>query len=852
MSIRRQPAVTAGRSHSTNLSSRLHLLLAGVALASSGPLALGQSSGTQAQEEELVEVTVTAQRRALDFAGVTEQNAAKSRVTISSEYIDTQTAGQTVFQSINMVPGVNFTNNDAYGTSGGNLRIRSFDGSRISVTFDGLPLNDSGNYALFTNQMLDPELVDRIDVNLGTTDVDSPTASATGGTVAYSSKKPTRESGGLGLVSAGSNSFRRLLAQYNFGEFGPWGTTAWVSASVSEYDKFKGPGGLDKRQFNAMLRQDFDNGNWFFVGFHLNKNRNNFFRTTSDANYRLFGRDYDNTASCLRDLPTAGVRDNDGATPVANTPSLLAADNVLNPSACTNYFGVRINPSDTGNIRAQSLWKLTDRLTLTFDPSIQYTVANGGGTSLIDETPAATAADKRIIGSRNVTGWDVNGDGDILDSVRVYSPNTTNTYRLGVTSSLIWNFSDTQRFRVAYTLDRARHRQTAQNGPVDENGNPQNVFAGWSGTTIPTADGNVIRGRDRYSIAQLNQIAAEYRGKFFDDKFTATIGLSSKDFKRELNQYCYSQNGGSGNTGQLLCTTQSPVATRANGNVVFVNAANAVEYISPYSETVKFDELLPNIGFTFKPWQSHTFYLSYAEGLSAPRTDNLYAVRRQLDNSIGRSVPESESTKSYDLGWRFNNESALASVALWKSDYTNRIVSSFDQDLGFSTDRNVGEVKLWGVDAQIGWRPAELFTVSFTASYNNSELQDNVQTSATTFLATAGKTLVETPEWTMGTRAEFKALNNNLRAALQAKYVGKRFATDLNDQTTPAYTVVDLDASYKFEAPGWDWLRLKFNVNNLLDEEYYGNISSGTGGTNVGFFQIGSPRSFTLTAEARF
>ncbi len=250
-------------------AKRLQLVSSRVAWQQSAPLAFGQSSGTQAQEEELVEVTVTAQRRALDFAGVTEQNAAKSRVTISSEYIDTQAAGQTVFQSINMVPGVNFTNNDPYGSSGGNLRIRSFDGSRISVTFDGLPLNDSGNYALFTNQMLDPELVDRIDVNLGTTDVDSPTASATGGTVAYSSKKPTRESGALGLVSGGSDSSAACFGQYNFGEFGPWGTTAWVSASLTDYDKFKGPGELKKRQFNAMLRQEYDNGNWFFVGVHL-------------------------------------------------------------------------------------------------------------------------------------------------------------------------------------------------------------------------------------------------------------------------------------------------------------------------------------------------------------------------------------------------------------------------------------------------------------------------------------------------------------------------------------------------------------------------------------------------------
>jgi iron complex outermembrane receptor protein len=101
---------------------------------------------------------------------------------------------------------------------------------------------------------------------------------------------------------------------------------------------------------------------------------------------------------------------------------------------------------------------------------------------------------------------------------------------------------------------------------------------------------------------------------------------------------------------------------------------------------------------------------------------------------------------------------------------------------------------------------------------------------------------------------------------LQAKHVDKRFSTDLNNETTPAYTVVDLDASYQFSKPGWDWLKLKLNVSNAFDEKYYGNISSGTGfnsnnatdrlslvnNPNLGFFQIGSPRAVILTMEAKF
>src|SRR5687767_7755099 len=223
--------------------------------------ATAQSTGTEAIEEGMDEVVVSA-TRVRSIGLVSDQTAPKSRVSLSSEYIASQPAGQTIFQAINQIPGVNFTNTDGYGTSGGNLRIRGFDGSRVSVTFDGVPLNDSGNYALFTNQMLDPELVDRVDVNLGTTDVDSPTASATGGTVAYRTKRPQDEFAAELVLSAGDHNYQRGFLRVDTGEWGDLGTTAFLAASYQKYDKFKGPGELEKKQVNAVIRQDFENGNF--------------------------------------------------------------------------------------------------------------------------------------------------------------------------------------------------------------------------------------------------------------------------------------------------------------------------------------------------------------------------------------------------------------------------------------------------------------------------------------------------------------------------------------------------------------------------------------------------------------
>jgi len=823
--------------------------------------AFAQSTGTEAAEEDMTEVVVSATRvRSVGIAN--DQTAPKSRVTVSSEYLDTQLSGQSVFQSLNQVPGVNFTNSDPYGTSGGNLRIRGFDGSRVSVTFDGVPLNDSGNYALFTNQMLDSELIDRVDVNLGTTDVDSPTASATGGTVAYKTKRPEDEFSGQAVVSGGEFDYKRAFVRLDSGAFGPWGTTAFVAGSYQNYDKFKGPGELEKWQVNAVLRQEFANENFISLAFHYNENRNAQYRTTSALNYSLFGRDYDYLATCTRDAPTAGAIDNENLSSSPTIPNVLInTDNPLNTSSCVNFEGIRINPSNTGNVRMQSLWHLGEKMILTFDPSYQYTLANGGSSNVLGETAGPFATDVRVRGNSTATGVDLNGDGDLLDTVRFYTPNTTNTNRYAATASLIYDLTDNQRLRFAYTYDRASHRQTGQYGPMSyDDGEPENVFAGREGDRVYAADGDIIRGRDRYSVALLNQYALEYRGQFLEDKFSATVGVRAPFFERQLNQYCYTPNGGNGSSGAIgpaggvLCTSRAPLTTTANGNVTFAPptpasgmapAVPAVLFIPPYEETIKFDDILPNLGLSFRPTDRHQFYLSYAEGLSAPRTDNLYAaVRNPGDTEITRPTPESETTKSVDIGWRLNHPSNIASIALYHIDYTNRIVSTFNVDKGYNEDRNVGDAEIMGFDAQFGHRFGELLDFTVSASYNDSELKGSLNP------ALDGKKLVETPEWTYTARMDLN-VTEDLHAGIQAKQVDDRFSTDNNDEIAPGYTVVDLDFTYGFNVSGFERAELQLNVTNLLDEEYFGNISSGLGGPNsVGFFSIGAPR--TVVASLRF
>src|SRR5436190_3579097 len=152
-------------------------LVTASAMGLSATAAHAQSTGSVDFEESEIIVTGSAATRGVE--GVIVPDTSKAKQVLTQEQLSRNNPGQTVLDSINIIPGVSFTNNDAYGSAGGQLYIRGFSQDRISLTFDGVPLNDSGNYQIYAGQQLDPELIEQVNVNLGTTDVDSPTAAAT-------------------------------------------------------------------------------------------------------------------------------------------------------------------------------------------------------------------------------------------------------------------------------------------------------------------------------------------------------------------------------------------------------------------------------------------------------------------------------------------------------------------------------------------------------------------------------------------------------------------------------------------------------------------------------------------------
>ncbi|MFT4091656.1 MAG: TonB-dependent receptor [Asticcacaulis sp.] len=803
-------------------------------LAATGVMA--QSTATQ-DVEAVTEVIVTGQRA---LGPTKRERGPKAKATIGQDVLSLAPSGQTFADSLNLIPGYNFSNNDAYGSSGGAIVMRGLDSDRVSLTIDGLQINDSGNYAIYTNQMIDSELLCAATVSTGATDIDSISASATGGTINVASCLPEETFGGVAKLSVGESDHRGIFLKMDSGSFGPWGTRAYLSYSGQHTDTWtkETPDDLrlQKNQYNALIHQDIgERGSFINMAVHWNENRNHFIGTQSKAQIAQNGY---------------GV---------------------------TNGTLANVNPSDTGNIRFKSKWVLNDKLTLTIDPSLQYTLALGGSTN------TQTEDSLQMLGSRvgdptlptylksgvATPYFDYNGDGQ-HSTLQVYRPNITNTYRYALQAGLIYRMSDAHLLRFSAAFDRAKHRQTGESSIRDANGAPVSLWSGKKDESlrIVTADGNYLQRRNRLSYADVDVFSAEYRGRFMEDKLGVSLGIRHQKLERELNQFCYSPISGGGSSNPY-CSSQDIATTTdtADADVKIVTLeGSSTRYFTPYQRTVSFSKTLPNVGLTWNFDNGGQIFGTYAESMSSPRTDVYYNVVL-IDNQMRVKNPVPETSENIELGYRYTASNFNGTATVFYATDENRIVSAYDEETATYTETNVGKVQRQGVELSANYAPVENIVLSTGLTYTDAEMQgdlpNGVSGGVARYIPTAGKQLTGSPkwQWTVGLNYD---ITDALMLNLNGKYVGDRYYTFVNDEMAPHYTL--WNASLRYDMP---WLKqgtyMQLNVVNLFDKEYLSYSSSPQNnsvaftdntGSNVSastvYYQLGAPRTVSLTLRTQF
>lgn len=868
------------------------ILMIGASTLALATPALAQSTGTQQVESVVVSAQLPSINGLMNASPISKEQS-----TITKDFLNTVLpAGQTVFQALNYMPGVNFTNNDPYGTSGGDIRIHGQDGNHISLTLDGMPLNDTGNYAVYTNQMIDPEVIDRVSVNQGSTDVDSPTAAATGGVIAIKSDNPHDVFGAELVLSRGTDNDQRYFARIDSGEIGPWGTEGYLTYSYQSNDKFKGPGYERKIETNFKIRQDIEDGRgWLSLAGHWNANRNTSYYAFDYApNTTGFTAALASQTDLIKNPNGSGYvqNPNPGAIPTSlggtntnfdsvgwdrdfrqncprATPVTGAADNTQ--TTCSFWFKPRVNPSDTGNLRFQSLYNLTDALTVTADANFQYVMATGGSTfftfkenggQLIGNTaiagPATTTAALGCIPGR---GCDLNGDGDALDTVGLYQPSVTQTHRYGTNVSLIYKLDENNTFDIAYTGDFGFHRQTGQAVFVDPVNGPYQPFPMQDPSKlVKSADGADLRFRDRHSEADMNQLGFDYEGRYLEDSLRASIGFRLPFLERDLNNSCYIQAGSS----TAYCTTEQPTKNNTDGTVSF--ASSATHYAPPGTTVRNYNRFLPHLGLTYMPFgDEHQFFASYTQELAAPRTDNLYqSVCTQTGpgntclaySNFTNTRPETSTT--YQGGYRFLTDDLQLAAILWNTQVKNRIVSSFDQITNTYFDHNISGINFWGVDLEGNWRWDD-FTFYANASYTRARITGNIPVGGG-FAPTLNKQLSETPKFSTVGRITYRLLDS-VQIGASAKYVSKRYQSEDNNAFVPDYTTFNADINWDLDSVGFPGSSLRFNADNLFNRHYFGSVGTQTcwvpngsfnGCTSYPTAYVGAPQTFQVTLTARY
>jgi iron complex outermembrane receptor protein len=262
--------------------------------------------------------------------------------------------------------------------------------------------------------------------------------------------------------------------------------------------------------------------------------------------------------------------------------------------------------------------------------------------------------------------------------------------------------------------------------------------------------------------------------------------------------------------------------SRVSIDTTSMNAARAA------GRLVAAPPVLPQLGASYSLGDGREAFGSFSKSYRSfePGVYGPYSQSQAAFDGGGKNLRPERAT-SVDMGMRFRGAQLSGSVALYRADFSDRIVS-VAACLGVvgcpNTVVNVGKVATRGVEAAAVYTPSRTWTWFNSLTWNDSRYRTDYL-DAGKVVPVSGKRVVDSPRLMLGTELAYENGPWTWRAS--AKYTGSRFYTYLNDAGVPAHALVNLNAGYKLG----DWsglrdLQLRVHVNNLLDKRYFATLGS--------------------------
>jgi iron complex outermembrane receptor protein len=757
--------------------------------------------------------TVTVTGKKVGMGLMVQEDAPKARSTVTAEELAKQRPSGNAYDALALMPSVNTYSYDGTGLFGGGLTLRGFNSDQIGATINGVPVNDSGNFAVFPQEYIDQENTCSEFVTQGSTDVDSPQVGATGGNFGITTCDPEDVKRFRFEQTAGQLHFTKTYLRVDSGKFWNDKAKVFLSYSHTQADKWKGEGEAKRDHVDFGFNYDWDRFNYIHGTILYNTAVNNNINSISLSDLKSKGYYYDYSTTFVgHAAPTPGTAGSDA--------SQASGD---------SYYRLSLNPFKDVIASATAKFRLGEDTDIKIVPYMWYGYGTGGvEQKLVSESGFLNPATGAVNG-----GVDLNGDGDTKDKVIVYNGSVTRTQRPGVTASVTHNWGDHQILGGVW-YEKAHHRQTGPMELVDANGNPDDVWL--QGQQIFRPNGTPYESRDWLTISTAYQGFLQDTVSLLDNKLLINVGIRNPHVKRDF--------------------TNNPNET----------TPTYYNLVKSYSDT------LPQFGVRYRITNDDQLFASYAKNFRAPPNFVFSATSGNnvvIKNGVATLINDVKPETSWDLdvGYRHQSQLLTTSATVFYTNFKNRQANATDPTTQISTYSNAGSVKNKGAELEVGNTPINGWTAYWSAGYLNTRIQNDLLAGASAsgvpiYLPTAGKQFPLAPKWKSGLSLSYETDAWYIRGT--GKYTSHEQATLVNDEEVPGYTVFNLDAGYQFPSFGaFKNPKLTFNASNIFSHQYRNPSSQATNTTAYTtaagtikaasvFYYLGAPRLLSVTLRTDF
>jgi len=232
------------------------------------------------------------------------------------------------------------------------------------------------------------------------------------------------------------------------------------------------------------------------------------------------------------------------------------------------------------------------------------------------------------------------------------------------------------------------------------------------------------------------------------------------------------------------------------------------------------------VGAVYQPTPVLSLYAQYATAVDPLGTLTTFSgadAQFELTNADGHQIEA--GAKAVFLDGRGSATLAAYRIVKNKLFTQSRPGGAIDQ---------VGQRSSQGVEASLSLDLPSGFALNANGTVLDARFDD--------FTGFVGNTPPAVPETTANLELSWSGLSDAFQARANLRYVGRRFSDNANRFRIPAYTVVDLSATYAI-TPN---VGLDVRVYNLFDEDYALSTYSDEQ------WILGRPRSFDVSLRASF